>query len=480
MSYLYGAAVQGIQQFIFQTNKLSEIIGASELVERICTTYFEKVLGKELNDNPKAIVNAAGNVKYIFDDREDCERMVREFPQYVQTRVPGVTISQAVIEYDDEQEFREQVIELEGKLRTQRNRPVRPTELGLMGIQRSGTTGVAAVSRSQMKDKVSYRDEATEKKLSIQNDTNLRLIGKAFGDDVRIGNITFDTEDMTGENSWIAIIHADGNGLGQVVQGFKDKKPFKKFSSDLDNANTRAAQRAYHAIAAQYGLGAEIPIRPVVLSGDDFTMICRAEFAFEYAKAFIEAFEDETEKMGYPLTACAGIAFMKSAFPFYYGYEMAEALCAAAKKDAKTSATTQQAAPSCILFYKIEDSFTESYEDIRARVLTTKAAPELSYAFGPYYIREGKADRWTAEELLSQVRKLGREEKDANAVKTHIRRWLGIRFNDAGKAEQKLNRTKKILEGMSSQIDELTTPISGRVPAYDVLTLHTIQTQETK
>ena len=33
--FLYGAAVQGIQSFIFQTNALKEIAGASELVEQI-------------------------------------------------------------------------------------------------------------------------------------------------------------------------------------------------------------------------------------------------------------------------------------------------------------------------------------------------------------------------------------------------------------------------------------------------------------
>ncbi len=38
--YLYGAAVQGIQGFIFQTNKLKEIAGASEMVEQICTNEF--------------------------------------------------------------------------------------------------------------------------------------------------------------------------------------------------------------------------------------------------------------------------------------------------------------------------------------------------------------------------------------------------------------------------------------------------------
>ena len=44
--YLYGAAVQGIQGFIFQTNKLREIVGASELVEEICTDMFVDLFPK--------------------------------------------------------------------------------------------------------------------------------------------------------------------------------------------------------------------------------------------------------------------------------------------------------------------------------------------------------------------------------------------------------------------------------------------------
>lgn len=50
--YLYGASVQGIQQFIFQTNELKDIVGASELVEFICTKLFKEVVGngwKEAN-----------------------------------------------------------------------------------------------------------------------------------------------------------------------------------------------------------------------------------------------------------------------------------------------------------------------------------------------------------------------------------------------------------------------------------------------
>ena len=45
--YLYGAAVQGIQNFIFQTNELKDIVGASELVEDICTNLFQEAVGKK-------------------------------------------------------------------------------------------------------------------------------------------------------------------------------------------------------------------------------------------------------------------------------------------------------------------------------------------------------------------------------------------------------------------------------------------------
>ena len=95
--YLYGASVQGIQQFIFQTNELKDIVGASELVESICTELFKKVVGQRWKE-ANQVISAAGNVKYIFEDKAECEEVVRNFPREVMTNAAGVTISQAVVE----------------------------------------------------------------------------------------------------------------------------------------------------------------------------------------------------------------------------------------------------------------------------------------------------------------------------------------------------------------------------------------------
>ena len=70
--YLYGASIQGIQSFIFQTNKLKEIVGGSELIEEICTEMFYKFIDSdESNDN--IILSAAGNIKYVADE-ETCKK----------------------------------------------------------------------------------------------------------------------------------------------------------------------------------------------------------------------------------------------------------------------------------------------------------------------------------------------------------------------------------------------------------------------
>lgn len=119
--FLYGASVQGIQSFIFQTSKLAEIVGASELVEQICTSFFKEQIGSGNFKEENLILGAAGNIKYIFDNASSCQELVRKFPKAVMEMVPGITISQAVVEYE-QGGLNSALQKLEDKLRVQRNK----------------------------------------------------------------------------------------------------------------------------------------------------------------------------------------------------------------------------------------------------------------------------------------------------------------------------------------------------------------------
>lgn len=484
--YLYGASVQGIQSFIFQTNKLKEIIGASELVEEICTSMFAEQIEKtyeELLVDKNAIVNAAGNIKYVFDDEELCKKAFLEFPKKVMEAAPGITISQAVVEFDKEQ-FSEIVNILEKKLLAQRNRPMPSLTIGIMGMQRSRATGFPAVD----KDNGNFYDEGAKKKLQAKERN--ALWDKSVASTLDYPNLTAtdNINNITEKNDWIAIVHADGNGLGQVIRTIgNNNEKLHQFSLALDKATTAAAQEAAAITLNKTDTqGLKFyPFRPIVLGGDDLTIIIRGDLAIKYVEAFLNAFEKETKKrlanidvrLCNGLTACAGIAFIKSSFPYYYGYNLAEDLCSAAKKDAKSRGNDVR---SCIMFHKVQDSFVEDYNEIIERELTTSEG--LSFKFGPYYLDNSDIDRWSIDNLVKSVKDL--DDKEGNALKSGIRQWLTALLENGG--EEKAKQVYSRLHEITSKKDiaeRLTKKRSGgseAVPAYDVLSLHSIESQQTK
>lgn len=492
--FLYGAAVQGIQNFIFQTNRLREIVGASALVENICTELFKNFIHDPDYDE-HSIIHAAGNIKHVFESEEICRRVVREFPKRVAEYAPGITLSQAVVQFDDNTDFGNCANELEEKLRAQRNKPMPSITFSLMAMHRSRSTNIPAIDYlSIVGKKMEYVDAATLAKCfhvhnGIRGDRRnaLSLCKTAFGiPDLSYKQIAFDTEDITEQNDWIAIIHADGNGLGRIVQKYgHNRTDLKTFSQDLDKNTKAAAVSAFEYIKEKYHWEI-IPIRPIVLGGDDFTVICRADLALDYVRSFIEHFERNNSK--YNLTACAGIAYVKSSYPFYYAYELAENLCKYAKKDAKSF---QDLPVSCVQMHKVQDSFVEDYASIIKREL--EPTSDINFAFGPYYVSANQLPeaRWTIAQLIEKASLLDCQE--GNAVKSNLRQWLTLLYNgETEKADQKLNRMKELYRdnsNMRSLIDEVTKGANRHgtegkdvlcYPIYDMLVQHTLNTQTTK
>jgi hypothetical protein len=432
--YLYGASVQGIQSFIFETNKLKEIVGASELVEQICTDLFYKVANINEEDN-KIILSAAGNIKYIFDDETKCRDFVRIFPKSVMEFAPGITISQAVVAFEGDDNSKE-IQTLEEKLKVQRNKVPLSTEIGFMALERARRTGGVAYKY----DDGEAIDEATQQKRSYAN--NYKLFEKMSGLDFKKMSdfkpnreLSFDTEDMTksGNNSWIAVIHADGNGLGQIIQNhgkeMTQNEIFPQFSKAIDNATKAAVKKAFEEVVLSESEKIKkaknpkyrYPIRPIVIGGDDLTVIIRADLAFEFTKVFLNQFEQQSEQLfknlGLPeykqgLTACAGIAFIKESYPLHYGLHLAENLCSDAKKRVKAvnnegkmiDPKYNQMPKSALSLYKVQESFVEDLKILKERTLTTDT--ELSYYAGPYLLEE--ADN------LSKKLNIIKEEADKN------------------------------------------------------------------
>jgi molybdopterin converting factor small subunit len=506
MKYLYGASVQGIQGFIFQTNKLKEIVGASELIEQICTSKFSEVAGI-LNDDKNLIINAAGNIKYIFEDKTKCEHLVKIFPKVIMDFAPGITISQAVVPLSGD--LLKDIDCLEQQLKAQRSKVAMPIETGFMGLERDRSAGGVAVPQTVEKDAIIC--SATKAKIGFSKEAQVfkSVAGKEANN---LENLPLDIEKITesGSNSWLAIIHADGNALGILLQTLgkklkenkfseeQVKTAFSTFSQSLDTATKEAARIAFENVIKVDLTKYKYPIRPVILGGDDLTVIIRADLALDFTIKFLEAFEKETETQfkflfddykikGFEngITACAGIAYIKEKYPFHYGVHLAELLTGKAKKFSKddkfkkyTNDKGINIPPSSISFYKVQSSFIESLDDMTEKTLTADIS-KVSFDYGPYLIKEN--DKYpeapTVKMLKTKLDILENEvvKRDKSKAVSKLRQWISELYKDKTTANFMLDRMKVVNKSFYDDLKMDNEKQRDKTIIYDVIQLHSLK-----
>jgi len=369
--YLYGASVQGIQEFIFATNELQEIVGASEIVKNVAIE-FEKI--STYNKGHKNILlNAAGNIKAIFNTKEECEKVVLEFGKLIQQKAYRMSISQAIMLFDGAEKV--YINYLEKRLKIQRNKPSIPLDSSINITKLNPKTAKPAICYEKIEGEI---DE--KKPLDIASKQKRMAYVKWLNSPEKSRNKEFkNISNFSNEKNKIAVIHIDGNGLGQLIP--KLKISLSEFSKKLDDATTKSFDDARDDT---------MDVREIILGGDDVTVICNANNALDFTKKFLANFETNTKvigKDGQGLTACAGIAFTNEKYPFHYAVSLAEELCGASKKHAKK--LNENLAPSCLMFHNIQSSNFQSWDKFIEDELTIQNDKQtIRCDFGPYYLSE--------------------------------------------------------------------------------------------
>jgi len=400
--YLYGASVQGIQEFIFKTNRLKEIVGASEIVKQIADVF-------EKNYNPdEVLVNAAGNIKAIFNSKEECQKVVLEFSKQIEQKAYGISISQAVVAFENKYTQKDREL-LEEKLKVQRNKPSIPLDSSINILKLNPSTAKPLVD--------SDSDKATQQKVYAYENKNTDKTYK-------------DLKDISNGKNKLAVIHIDGNGLGEVIQNLKT--PLSQFSINLDKATKEAFKIAKK----------DKKVREIILGGDDVTVICNANDALSFTKEFLENFEEQTQKcIGSKLTACAGLAYTNEKYPFHYAVSLAEELCSQTKKQAKKINATL--APSSLMFHNIQSSNFQSWEKFVKDELTipaTDSKEPIRLDFGAYYLKEN--DKPSIEGLHIAV-----EAYRCNGSPiSRLRSWLSELYKSTTSANNLLERINDMIE----------------------------------
>jgi hypothetical protein len=168
--------------------------------------------------------------------------------------------------------------------------------------------------------------------------------------------------DEDGSPARVAIVHADGDGLGAIIANLgthllhaDDPTPdstfaaaYRAFSDGLDTASKNAFRAAVRAIATASGRTPDV--LPLVLGGDDLTFIADAAIAPTLTRTYLTTFVELAARIsgvadpvrringGDPrLGVSAGIVIVPPHFPFAAGYRLTEALVTDIAKQAKTA-----------------------------------------------------------------------------------------------------------------------------------------------
>lgn len=423
MAWYYTFEAKEIQSFILQSDKLRDMVGGSELVAQLCGRFLvDSLKAVGVSDPGSAIIaNAAGWARLKFDEESQAKEFACHWPLMVSRYAPGLRLVQTLLPIQGSlPDVMQQAMD---QLRAERNcNQVSLPEIGPL-IERSPRTGLAANSApfDKKADKPVPLDLQTMRKrdyAKTQSSLTTRILSTLPHDvwPYEIEEIASDT------SAYVAVIHADGNDLGSILMRIREhlcSNPgsaaavYRELSECIDRITVCAVQEAAEAVLvpdyqARKKKKAEVKIaaRPIVLGGDDLTIIVRADLAVPFTVTFLEAFERHSQEQlavfrntikDFPelLTACAGIAFVKKSYPFAAAYHMAETLCDYTKKQAKADRDARKQAdkhlpvPSSFTWHRITSSMTGGYADVQRQELTGRGLFKdrpVRFWFGPYAV----------------------------------------------------------------------------------------------
>ena len=411
--------VRGIQKYIFRTAKVKDAIGASRIVENIIpdalqaaveelqkTSQEEQKLKVELQwcgeDGPfpytengqdiQVLFVGGGNAFVMYRDKKLCLKVNRLMARYTLEHTYSLQLAAAIVEKSNN--YSEDYRRLFARMNETKADMILSKPLGTIPIMEMEIkTGYPLVSKEGSTETRLKKESGTEKQKKIQEDDE-----KKFDSYVT----------KKGTDSTIAVVHIDGNSMGQRIRQAVEK--IENYTEAVNRMRSisyyinASYKKVFEEMKEFFNTGGrklkglqkkESPyiVREILVAGDDITFVCNGKAALaavEYYCRRITGFTMNGEKdaesiQKYGFSVCAGVAYIGSHFPFSTGYEVAEACCESAKKRAKKEENMDgERVGNFVDFHICKNIHAQNFERMRKREYVTSNGEEL--LIRPYYI----------------------------------------------------------------------------------------------
>lgn len=343
------------QDYIFASKKLRENAARSgEIAYVTDSAFFRETAGELYSPEKNLVYTGGGHTVLQFDDRETATRFARAVTSEAMTRFDGMELFVKQMPYDAERTPGENLMALTAAL--EEKKALRKSSFRRLSV------GVEAL------DPVTYQPKLAEKEAAPQRP---ELLPAPEG-----WKFPTQFQELAGEDNFIAVVHVDGNAMGKRVQDLYGERTaswddcrasLQRFSSSIQADFERAFSETVDTLISGSELTPPtLPIRPVILAGDDVCFVTAGKIGLESARVFLERLTAlKNAEDGKPYAACAGVALVHQKFPFHQAYDLAEELCSSAKRFGAEldQAGRVSAMDWHIEFGQLKDSLSQIRED---------------------------------------------------------------------------------------------------------------------
>lgn len=408
----------GIQRYIFGSNSLRHNIGASALVNSATHDWaFEELVAMEKTNvnrsgfipeydkvgidthdlNSELVYAGGGNAIIIFKDIEPAKEFTRRLTRRTLLDAPGLQLIVKHLEFDWNNDKLVKIVKSamgavnKKKLNHIHSAPL----LGLGVTAECQFTGLPAVDKhyeskkdaeevyisSEVKCKFDYfpvADKRLNKLVESVKPPNYEFV------------YNFDDFGTRHESSYIAVVHTDGNGMGKRFQNFdkennreyiiKVRALSKSVEETSNNALCRTVERLIESIKSnkiedKIEISGKLPFRPIVFGGDDVTFVCDGRLGLTLAEFYLRTLTSKNLSDKELLYARAGVAVVKSHYPFSRAVVLAEELTKSAKKyiNERQKSPFNEKYLSAIDWHLASGGIMGELKDIRDRQYTVNA-----------------------------------------------------------------------------------------------------------
>lgn len=346
------------QDYIFSSKRLRDNAARSEEIAYVTSSaFFREAAGERYQESSNLVYSGGGHTVLQFPDQEQAVAFSRRVTEAALRQYDGMELFVKCLPYDGNKTPGENLKALSAAL--ERKKALRKASFRRLSM------GVEAL------DGESFQPlPCGEPVQSRPADTRKAPEGWEF---------PAQFTELAGADNFLAVIHIDGNAMGRRVESLYETKTLsweecrtslQRFSAGIQNDFEQTFFETVNTVIAQKTdlTPPVLPIRPIIIAGDDVCFVTAGSIGLECARIFLEQLSKRSnQEDGLPYAACAGVALVHQKFPFHQAYDLAEELCSNAKRFGAEldSSGGVSAIDWHIEFGQLKDSLSELREDYK-------------------------------------------------------------------------------------------------------------------